>query len=146
RLVFEAFCVDLVDVLCARWAGREPAVVGHDFQAVDRSVVARSSGQLGDDGLTSQARLLDGLRRQDLQARFLLGRRGRVDTLVKGHAELACELLVVFARILARAGRDLGCQQIHDRAVFVGRPYSAVVPQEAGAGTLLTTEAARSVE
>jgi hypothetical protein len=52
----------------------------------------------------------------------------------------------VFARILARASRDLGRQQIHDRAVFVGRPHGAVVPEEACAGTLLTTEAARSVE
>src|SRR5262245_32096197 len=71
--VSEALRVDLVDVLRPGRARRKPAVLGHDFQAVDWSVVPRSAGQFGDDGLTSQARLLDGLRRQDLQARFLLG-------------------------------------------------------------------------
>src|SRR4029453_12488352 len=61
-------------------------------------------------------------------------------------AELRHELPVVLAGILAGAGGDLGREQIHDRAVLVGRPHRAVVAQEAGPGALLPAEAARAVE
>src|SRR5580765_3408990 len=45
-----------------------------------------------------------------------------------------------------RYSRCRTVEQIHDRAVLVGRPHAAVVAQEAGPGALLTAEAARAVE
>src|SRR3989442_13764277 len=63
-----------------------------------------------------------------------------------GRAEFRRQLTVVLAWILAGAGGDFGCQQVHDRAVLVGRPHGAVVPQEAGPGALLAAEAARAFE
>src|SRR5262245_12441517 len=48
-LVLEALRVDLVDVFRAGRPGREPATGGHDLQAADRGVIARGTGQLGQD-------------------------------------------------------------------------------------------------
>src|SRR5947199_10876088 len=81
-----------------------------------------------------------------MQPRLLLGRGRRVDPRVTGRAELRRQLPIVLAGILVRAGGDLGRQQIHDRAVLVGRPHGAVVPQEAGASALLAAKAAGAVE
>src|SRR4029450_5117801 len=46
----------------------------------------------------------------------------RAELLVVHRAELRRQLPIVLARVLARARGDLGGQQIHDRAVLVGRP------------------------
>src|SRR5439155_26163183 len=98
----------------------------HDLQSADRGVVARGSGQLGGDRFTGELLFPDRIGRQLLQSRLLLGRGGRVDTRVIGDAELRLQLSVVFAWILVRAGGDFGRQQVHDRAVLVGRPHGAV--------------------
>src|SRR2546425_5134827 len=95
RLILEALRIDLVDVLRARGARRKPAAGGRDFQTTDWGVVAWGVGQLGDYRLTSQARLLDGLRRQLSQPRLLLRRCGRVDTCVVRCAELGRQFAVV---------------------------------------------------
>ena len=77
----------------------------------------------------------------------LLLRRGRgVDARVERSAELGRQLLVMLARDPCRSGRDLGGQQVHDRAVLVGGPDRAVAAQEAGAGAFLAAEAAGAVE
>src|SRR5262252_422678 len=60
--------------------------------------------------------------------------------------ELCDQVVVVLARILAGARRDLGGEQIHDRAVLVGGPHGAVVTQEAGPGALLAAKTAGAVE
>ena len=52
----EALGVDLVDVLGARRAGGEPAVLGGDLQPADRRAVARRLGQLGGDRARRPAR------------------------------------------------------------------------------------------
>src|SRR5262245_60015633 len=61
-------------------------------------------------------------------------------------AELGGQVVVVLARILARARGDLGGEQIHDRAVLVGRPHGPVVTQEAGPGALLAAKTVRTIE
>src|SRR5690606_6123211 len=50
----EALGVDLVDVLRARRAGGEPAVLGDDLDAADRLAVRRGLGEHADDLLASQ--------------------------------------------------------------------------------------------
>src|SRR5262249_56483343 len=60
--------------------------------------------------------------------------------------ELADQVVVVLARVLTRARRDLGGEQIHDRAVLVGGPHGAVVTQEAGPGALLAAKTAGAIE
>src|SRR4029077_2475964 len=62
-LILETLRVDLVNVLRAGRSRGKPAATGDNLQATDRSVVAGSTCQLGDDGLAGQARLLDGVRR-----------------------------------------------------------------------------------
>src|SRR6266542_4696147 len=109
-LVLEALRVDLVDVLRAGRASREPATGGHDLQAADRGVVARSTRQRGGDRLAGQLRLLNGRGRQLLQPRLLLGRRRGVDARVAGRAELRRQFPVVLAGILVGPRRDLGRQ------------------------------------
>src|ERR1700758_5079576 len=52
----------------------------------------------------------------------------------------------MLAGVFAGAGSDLGRQQVHDRAILVGRPHAAVMAQEAGTGALLPAKAARAVE
>src|SRR5262244_2977100 len=137
RRALEALRIDLIDVLRTRRPGREPPATRHDLQAVDRRVVARRAGQLGGDRLAGEGVFLDRGRRQLLESRLLLGRGGRVDARVVRRAELRHDLFEVLAGILAGARRDLGREEIHDRAVLVGRPYRTVAAQEAGAGALL---------
>src|SRR5579859_1233463 len=62
-LVLETFCVDLVNVLGAGRSRGKPAAIGDNLQATDRSVVAGSTRQLGDNRLAGQTRLLDGVGR-----------------------------------------------------------------------------------
>src|SRR5688572_17334668 len=52
--VFEAFGVDLVDVLRAAGAGGEPAVWGDDLEPADRRVVAGGARELRDDRLAGE--------------------------------------------------------------------------------------------
>src|SRR5262245_63928836 len=59
---------------------------------------------------------------------------------------LADQVVVVLTRVLTRARRDLGGEQIHDRAVLVGGPHGAVVTQEARSGALLAAKTAGAVE
>ena len=61
---------------------------------------------------------------------FCCGRRRRIDARVERRAELRRQFAVVLAGIFARAGRDLGRQQVHDRAVLVRRPHGAVAAAE----------------
>ena len=49
-------------------------------------------------------------------------------------------------RILARLRGDLDCKQVHDDAVFVGRPNRTVVAQERCSRRLLAAEAHRAVK
>jgi hypothetical protein len=140
-LVPEALCVDLVDVLRPGRPCRKPAAPGHDLEAPDGGIVARRLGQLGDDGLAGQVRLVDGGRREFLQPGLLCRRGRRIDARVAGRAELHCQLPVVLAGILACARRNLRRQQVHDRTVLVRRPDSAVVTQEARPGAFLASEA-----
>src|SRR5271154_1699442 len=51
RFALEALGIDLIDVLGSRRPGRKPAVRGHNFQAADWRIVARSFRQLGRDWL-----------------------------------------------------------------------------------------------
>ena len=54
RFALEALGIDLIDVLGAGGPGRKPAVRGHNFQAADWRIIARSFGQLGGDWLARQ--------------------------------------------------------------------------------------------
>src|SRR5438045_1412788 len=53
-LALETFCVNLVDVLRAGGARREPTAAGHHLQAPDGGVAARGVGQPGDDRLAGE--------------------------------------------------------------------------------------------
>ena len=52
----------------------------------------------------------------------------------------------MFARIFAGAGGDFSGQQVHDQTVLVGRPHSAVAPQEACTCALFSAKTERTVE
>src|SRR5262249_50644339 len=63
-----------------------------------------------------------------------------------GRAKFRLQFAEVFARVLASAGGDLGCKQIHNHAIFVCRPHGAVLPQETCPGTLLSSKTDRTVK
>src|SRR5438067_2773288 len=113
-LVLEAFGINLVHGLCAGGTRREPAAGAHDLEAADRSVVARSAGQLVGDRLARQVVLLDRRFRQFSQPRLLLGSGRHVDARIKRDAELCRDLVEMLGRILAGASGHLGRQKIHD--------------------------------
>src|SRR6516225_7839840 len=52
----------------------------------------------------------------------------------------------MLARVFAGAGSDFGGEEVHDRAVLVGRPHAAVVAQETRPGALLAAKTAGAVE
>src|SRR6516225_8534280 len=60
--------------------------------------------------------------------------------------ELGCQGVVMLSRITACAGGDLGRQQTHNQAVFVGCPDAAITAKKAGPRTLLPAETTRTVE
>src|SRR5579872_6184521 len=76
-------------------------------------------------------RVLHRLGRKVLQFRFLLGCGWGIYAGVVGFAELGRQLAIVLTWVLACARGDLGSQQVHNHAVFVGSPYGAVRSQEA---------------
>src|SRR5260221_2499854 len=137
----EALRVDLVEVLGAGGTGREPAASRDHLQASDRRVVAGSARELGRDGLARERRVLDRLRRQLLQRRLLLRRRGSIDARVVRGPEFLGERTVVLAGVLPRPRGDLGREQGHDQAVLVRGPGRAVLAEEARAGALLPAAA-----
>src|SRR5262249_261744 len=144
-LALEAFGINLVDGLGTRRACGEPAAAGDDLQTVDRGVVSRGARQLGDDRFTSEVRGLHRLRREALKSRFLLGRRRGVDPRIICRAEFGRQRVIMLPRVLAGPCGDLGREQVHDRAVLVGRPYTAVLPQEARPGAFLAAKATGAV-
>src|SRR5262252_232473 len=46
----------------------------------------------------------------------------------------------MLAGVPARAGSNLGCEQIHDRSVFVGRPDRTVVAKKTSSGTFFAAK------
>src|SRR5690606_12419854 len=68
-LAAEALRVDLVDVLGAGRARREPAVLGDDLETADRAARGRLR-QAREDGLAGEAARRDGVRRELLQPRL----------------------------------------------------------------------------
>src|SRR5271166_1912772 len=51
----------------------------------------------------------------------------------------------MLAGILAGVGGHLGCQQVHDWAVFIGRPHGAVETEKTCSSTFLSAETNRAV-
>ena len=142
----EALGVDLVDVLGARRAGREPAVLGDHLDPAEGGAVGRGRGQHVGDRLAGQLRGLHVAGGQPLEHRLLLGGGRGVDPPVGGVAEAGGELAVLGARVGAAAGGHLGGQQAADDAVLVGGPDGPVAAQERGPGALLAAEAERAVQ
>src|SRR5690606_37816896 len=102
--------------------------------------VARRPREFRDDRLARELRGPDGRAVELAEARLLLGRRGRIDALVRGIAELLRELGIELRRRLPRDREDLGGQKAQQDAVLVRRPDRAVVPQERCARALLAAE------
>src|SRR5262249_12320084 len=142
----EALRIDLVDGLGTRRAGREPAAARDHLEAADRGIVARRAAELGDNRLAGERRILDGCRRQFFQVSLLLRCRRRVDARVVRCAEFGRQLTVMLAGVFAGAGGDFGGEEVHDRAVLVGRPHAAVSAQETRPGALLAAKTAGAVE
>src|SRR6266487_1260331 len=146
RLALKTLGIYLVDVLRAGGPRREPAALCHHFQAADGSIVARSSGQLGADRLARKVGLLYRFRCEFLQLCFLLGCGGRINACVVRRSELRRQFEVMLSGILAGAGGNLSCQQVHDGSVFVGRPHCAVTSKKTCSRTLFSAEATRTVD
>src|SRR5690606_9837476 len=145
RLAFEAFGVDLVDVLGAGWPRGEPAVIGDHLQSANRCAIARRLGENLGDGLTSQYRCRDLRGRRFAQFGFLLAISRRIDALVHRRAEALGQCPIALPRVMAGDGGYLRRQQAEDDAVLVGRPGAAVLAQERSPSRLLATEAKAAV-
>src|SRR5215469_9878336 len=145
RLAGETFCVDFVDVLCARGPSREPTVLCDNLQSANGSIIPRCPRQFGRDCLACEIRLLDRIGRELLQLRLLVGCSRRVNARVIRIAKLRRQLPVMLPGIFAGAGGNLSRQQIHDWAVFVCRPHGAVEAEKTSSRTFLTAEAERPV-
>src|SRR5262245_51266310 len=96
-LVLKTLRVDLVDMLRTGWPGCKPAAGSHDFEAADRGVVPRGTGQPGGDRLARQGRRLDGLRRQLGQPRLLCERGRGIEARVVWRTELRRQFAVMLA-------------------------------------------------
>src|SRR5215472_6306670 len=145
RCTLEALRVDLVDVLGARGSGRKPSVSCYDFQTPNGSLIAWGTGQLGGNRLACHFRLFHGVGRERRKFSLLRRSAGRVDARVVGGAELCRDFLVVLARVLASAGRNLSGQH-HDEPILIGGPRGAVSAKKAGSGALFSAKAARAVD
>src|SRR5215471_17323203 len=52
----------------------------------------------------------------------------------------------MLAGVFAGDSRHFGCEQVHDRSVFVRCPNSSFMPQKTGASAFFTAKAKRSIE
>src|SRR5690606_2156830 len=143
---FEAFAVDLVDVLGARRPRGEPAVVGNHLDAADRGVVAGGLVQYLPDRRPGE-RVRFQLGGCELRQRLLLLRAGRrLDAVEERLAEGIAQAAVVLGGIVAVARGEFGREQRRRHAVLVGGPHRAVAAQETGARALLAAQPQRAVE
>ena len=138
---FEAFGIDLIDVLGTGRACGEPAVIGNDLEAADGGAVAGGVGEFGGDGIAGEGIGADLVRREVQQGLLLGCVRGGVEALVYRCAEFGFEGLVVFAGVLAGDRGDLRGEQIQEDAVLIGGPYGPVGAQEGGARAFFAAEA-----
>src|SRR5262249_20785296 len=97
----EALGVELVDVLGARRARREPAAVGDDLDAADRIAAAGRRGQDSAHRLPGELADIDVLGGDAAERRLLGGRGVDVDALVDRLAEGADEVAVLLAGVAA---------------------------------------------
>jgi hypothetical protein len=130
RVVVKAFGVDLVDVLGAGGARREPAAARGHLDAADRRVVARRLRQNLLDRLAGKLRDADLLAVELAELFLLRGVGRRVDAIGERGAQFLRQGAVARAGILAGARRDLGRQQCRHHAVLVGGPGAAVETAE----------------
>src|SRR4051812_11747496 len=100
--------VDLVDVLGARRARGEPAVVGRDLDAAERLSVAGRGGNGRANRLAGQFFHSQLFARQRLQQILLRRCRRRVDALVERHAEFSGQVVEQLAWIAAGARGHIG--------------------------------------
>ena len=70
---------------------------------------------------------------------------GRVDAGIDGLAKPLFEGLVMLAGVAPGDGQDFGRQQVQDKAIFVGRPYRAILAQEGGPGAFLAAKTERAI-
>ena len=145
-LAFEALGIELCDVLGARRARGEPAVLACDLEAANGRIVAWCARQLLQNRISGEFGFCDRVWRQDFQRRFLFWSGGCVDAGVIRDAELLFQFAIVLARILSGAGGDFGREEAHDETILIGGPDFAVAAQKAGAGAFLAAEAAGSIE
>src|SRR5690606_24463570 len=93
---FEAFAVDLVDVLGARRPRGEPAGFGDHLDAADRRVVAGRPVQYARDRGTREPVGLQLFRREPAEGLLLPGAGRRLDAVEEDLAEGIAEAAVVF--------------------------------------------------
>ncbi len=73
-------------------------------------------------------------------------RRGHVDPLIEGLAEVLGDGLVEFVGRRSGLGTDFRRQQAHNQSILVGGPHRAVPPQERSAGAFLAAEREGAVD
>ena len=71
----------------------------------------------------------------------MIGSGGSVFASIEEFAEFVGKFFVMFGRILAGLGSDFDGEQVHDNAVFIGRPNACVFAKERCARRLFTAEA-----
>src|SRR5690606_35832568 len=143
---FEAFAVDLVDVLGTGRSCGEPAVVGDHLDTANRRVVA---GRLVEHLADGRARQRVGPQLAGLEfcQPLLLGLVGRgLDAAEEGPSKLCAQATIVLRGIVAVARREFRGEQRRYDAVLVGRPHRAVAAQEARTGAFLAAQAEAPVE
>ncbi len=142
----ETLRVDLVHVLGAGRARREPGVLGDDLDPADRRSVPGSMGQRGDHRLAREHGRVQVSRGQGCQDLLLRGGGRRIHPAVCGCAVPVGECRVVLTGVLPGHSRDLGGEQAGDQTVLVGGPDPAVAAQERRARALLPAESEGGVD
>src|SRR5208337_2089884 len=126
----EALRVDLVDLFSPRRTRREPSALRDNLDSADACPVAGSGRQCFEDFLAREFARIYLLRCKLPQNFFLCERRGRVDALVSGRAELLRQVVVDRAWVASLARGHLGCQQAEDESVLVCGPDSSIGAQK----------------
>src|SRR5262245_55874280 len=145
-LTLKALRIQFVNIFCPGWPGCKPSFFRDDLETADRTIVARSTGQLGENRITGHHCCSHGIRREFTQPLLLVQGGRRIDPHVVGCAELGREFTVLFAGILAGAGSNFRRKKAEQQAIFIRGPYCSIFSEKAGASALFTSKTAGAVQ
>ena len=140
-LTFEAFSVNLVNILRPRRADSDPAIFDHNFQTTNIRIIPGCFGKFCLNLFSRQLVCFYHLGSQFIKDRFLFPGGFSLKAAVISAAKFFLNLGIYYSRVLTRHSQHFCSQQVQDDPIFIGCPGVAVLAQERSSSALFAAKA-----